>query len=312
MTTQAQSARSLARYAWLSIATAVFTMLLKAAAYYTTGSIGLLSDAMESFVNLLGGIMALAMLHVAALPADEHHAYGHGKAEYFSSLLEGVFIFLAAASIAWAAIGRLLMPAPLEQLGLGFLLTTVASAANFFTALILLRAARRHHSVTLEANAHHLMTDVWTSAGVLGGVAGVALTGWHWIDPVLALAVATNIVWTGFVIVRKSVLGFMDTALPAHELRAVRAVLDTFIADEIEYHALRTRRAGARRFVSLHVLVPGQWTVHRGHELCEQIEAAVRAVLPNVTVFTHLESLNDPASWDDTKLDRTTTQSARD
>jgi cation diffusion facilitator family transporter len=305
MTTSPEdAAHSLARYAWLSIATAVFTMVLKAAAYFATGSVGLLSDAMESFVNLLGGIMALAMLRIAAQPADEHHAYGHGKAEYFSSLLEGTLILFAAASIGWAAVGRLLAPVGLEQIGLGFILSTGASLANLATALVLLRAARRYHSVTLEANGHHLMTDVWTSVGVLGGVAGVALTGWQWIDPVLALAVAANIVWTGFRIIQKSVLGFMDTALPARELSTVRAVLDGFTTEDLQYHALRTRRAGSRRFVSLHVLVPGQWTVQTGHDLCEQIEAAIRASLPNVTVFTHLESLNDPASWDDIKLDR--------
>jgi cation diffusion facilitator family transporter len=295
---------NLRRYAWLSIAAAVATIILKTVAYLLTGSVGLLSDAVESIVNLVGAVMALSMLTVASRPADEDHAYGHSKAEYFSSGVEGTLILVAAVSIAVAAVRRLLDPQPLEQVGAGLAVSVAASIVNLVVALVLLRVGKRHHSITLEANAQHLLTDVWTSAGVIVGVGAVALTGWLRLDPVVALLVAANIVWTGTRIVRRSVLGLMDTALPATELAAVKAALDSRVGDGIEYHALRTRQSGARRFVSLHVLVPGTWTVHRGHELLEDIEARIRAVVPNVTVLTHLESLDDPASWDDQFLDR--------
>jgi len=295
---------SLKRFAWLSIAAAVVTIGLKALAYLLTGSVGLLSDALESFVNLAGALMALSMLSLAARPADANHAYGHGKAEYFSSGVEGGLILIAAASIAVAAIDRLLDPRPLEQLGLGLGVSVVASAVNLGVGLVLMRAARQYESITLEANAHHLMTDVWTSAGVLVGVGAVALTGWLWLDPLVALAVAANIVWTGVRIVRSSILGLMDTALPGADQAQIVAVLERYVSDEVQYHALRTRRAGPRRFVSVHVLVPGEWTVDRGHELLERIEAELRATLPMTSVLTHLEPLGDPAAWDDLDLDR--------
>jgi cation diffusion facilitator family transporter len=295
---------SLKRFAWLSIAAAVATIALKALAYLLTGSVGLLSDALESFVNLAGALMALSMLSLAARPADANHAYGHGKAEYFSSGVEGGLILIAAASIAVAAVDRLFNPRPLEQLGLGLGISVVASAINLGVGLVLMRAGRQYESITLEANAHHLMTDVWTSAGVLVGVGAVALTGWLWLDPVVALAVAANIVWTGVRIVRSSILGLMDTALPEAEQAQIAAVLERYVGDEVQYHALRTRRAGPRRFVSVHVLVPGEWTVDRGHELLERIEAELRAALPMTSVLTHLEPLGDPAAWDDLDLDR--------
>jgi cation diffusion facilitator family transporter len=296
---------SLIRYAWLSIAAAVVTISLKAVAYLLTGSVGLLSDAMESLVNLVGALMALAMLTVAARPADDEHTYGHGKAEYFSSGVEGTLILLAAVSIGIASVQRLMTPKPLEQIGLGLAVSVAASLVNLGVALVLLRAGKRYQSITLEANARHLMTDVWTSAGVLIGVGAVALTGWERLDPIVAMVVAGNIVWTGVRIVRESALGLMDTALPIDEQNTLRQVLEPYAQTGIEYHALRTRQAGARRFVSLHVLVPGGWTVQHGHHLLERIEADIRQVLPNVTVFTHLESLDDPASWEDVTLDRT-------
>lgn len=296
---------SLARFAWLSIAAALATIVLKAAAYLLTGSVGLLSDALESFVNLAGALMALAMLTIAARPADEDHAFGHNKAEYFSSGVEGTLILIAAASIAVAAVDRLISPRALEQVGLGLAISVLASLINLGVALVLMRAAKRHHSITLQANAHHLLTDVWTSAGVLVGVGAVVLTGWQRLDPLVALAVAANIVWAGGRIVRESVHGLMDAALPADEREAVRSVLARHERDGIQFHAVRTRRAGTRRFVSFHVLVPGEWTVQRGHDLLEAIEAEVRAALPNSTVFTHLEPLEDAASWDDIHLDRT-------
>jgi len=279
-------------------------MALKAIAYSLTGSIGLLSDAMESVVNLVGALMALAMLAIAARPADEDHAYGHGKAEYFSSGVEGTLILIAAVSIGVAATRRLITPRPLEQIGLGLGVSCAASLVNLFVALVLLRASKRHQSIALEASAHHLMTDVWTSAGVLVGVGAVALTGWARLDPVVALVFAGNIVWSGVRIVGKSVSGLMDTALPVEAQITLRSVLEPYAHSGVEYHALRTRQSGARQFVSLHVLVPGMWTVQRGHQLLESIEADIRRALPGVTVFTHLESLSDPASWDDTSLDR--------
>jgi cation diffusion facilitator family transporter len=294
----------LRRYAWLSIAAAVTTITLKSLAYALTGSVGLLSDAIESIVNLVGAIMALTMLTVAARPEDEDHAYGHTKAEYFSSGVEGTLILLAAASIAVASASRLWAPRPLEQIGVGLAVSVVASVVNLVVALVLLRVGRTYRSITLEADAQHLLTDVWTSAGVVVGVLAVAATGWLRLDPIVALAVAANIVRTGFGIVRRSVLGLMDTALPADELEAVKAALASHLKDGVQYHALRTRQSGARRFVSFHVLVPGGWTVHQGHELLEDVEARIRATVPNVNVFTHLESLDDPRSWYDERLDR--------
>jgi cation diffusion facilitator family transporter len=295
---------SLRRFAWLSIAAAIATIALKAAAYLLTGSVGLLSDALESFVNLAGALMALAMLSLAARPPDANHAYGHGKAEYFSSGVEGGLILIAAISIGVAAIDRLLHPRPLEQLGLGLTISVVASLINFGVSVILMRAAKQYDSITLQANAHHLMTDVWTSAGVLVGVGAVALTGWLWLDPLVALAVAANIVWTGVRIVHASILGLMDTALPAAEQAAIVEVLERHVAEDVKYHALRTRQAGPRRFVSVHVLVPGAWTVERGHDLLERMEAEMRAALPLVSVLTHLEPLEDPAAHNDLDLDR--------
>jgi len=295
----------LTRFAWLSIAAAVATIALKTIAYLLTGSLGLLSDAVESLVNLVGAIMALSMLTVAARPADEEHSYGHSKAEYFSSGVEGTLILVAALAIGIAAVPRVLAPRPIEQVGVGLAVSVGASVVNLAVALVLLRVGKRRHSITLETNARHLLTDVWTSAGVIVGVGAVVATGYLRLDPIVALLVAGNIVWTGVRIVRRSVLGLMDTSLPAGELAAVREVLDSHLKDGIGYHALRTRQSGARRFVSFHVLVPGAWTVHRGHELLEDIEAQIRAAVPDVTVFTHLESLDDPASWEDLHLDRT-------
>jgi cation diffusion facilitator family transporter len=296
---------SLTRYAWLSIAAAILTIGLKAIAYQLTGSVGLLSDALESFVNLAGALMALAMLTIAARPADEDHLYGHSKAEYFSSGAEGMLILVAAVSIGIAAVQRLLTPKPLEQIGFGIGISIVASFVNLAVGLVLRRAGKQYNSITLEANAKHLMTDVWTSAGVLVGVGAVALTGWVRLDPIVALVVAGNIVWSGFQIVRNSVLGLMDTALPVEEQITLQKVLDQHLQTGVQYHALRTRQSGARSFISLHILVPGMWTVQRGHQLLERIEADIRHALPGAAVFTHLESLNDPVSWDDMSLDRT-------
>ena len=292
------------RFAWLSIAAALVTISLKTTAYHITGSVGLLSDAVESLVNLLGGIMALAMLTLAAKPADEDHDYGHTKAEYFSSGVEGSLILLAAVSISFAAIPRLLAPQPLQGLGMGLLVSVAASVVNLVVALLILRAGRKHNSIALEANAHHLLTDVWTSVSVLAGVGLVALTRWNWLDPVVALLVAANIVWTGVSIVRRSIGGLMDAALAPADVATVRQVLAGYEKSGIQFHALRSRQSGARKFISMHVLVPGDWTVQRGHELLDQIEADISRSLTNAVVFTHLESLDDPASWDDETLER--------
>ena len=296
----------LTRFAWLSVAAALFAIALKAAAYLLTGSVGLLSDALESVVNLVAALLVLAMLTVAARPADEDHAYGYSKAEYFSSGVEGTLLLAAAAGIAVAAVQRLISPRPLARLSIGLLVSFAASLGNLVVALVLLRAGRKHNSISLVADGNHLLTDVWTSAGVLVGVGAVGLTGWQRLDSIVAFIVAGNVVRTGVGIVRRSVAGLMDRMLPAEEQRVLQSTLDRYARDGVHFHALRTRQAAARRFVSLHVLGPGEWTVHRGHHLLERLEADIRGVLPNCTVTTHLESLDDPASWEDMTLDRTT------
>lgn len=295
---------SLKPYAWLSIATALATLALKCIAWLITGSVGLLSDALESIVNLAGATMALAMLSIAERPADEGHAFGHGKAEYFSSAFEGLLILLAAAAIAVAAIDRLAHPKALEQIGIGLIVSLLASLINLVVGRVLLLAGRRHRSITLEADAHHLLTDVWTSAGVILGVAGVAFTGWLWLDPALALLVAINIVWTAWRLLQRSATGLMDGSLPPEQHALLLTILERYRVLGIDYHALRTRESGARRFISLHVLVPGAWTIARGHQLVEDLEREIRQVLPQASVFTHLEPLDDPASQDDISLDR--------
>lgn len=295
---------SLARFAWLSIAAAVATIALKVVAWRLTGSVGLLSDAAESVVNLIAAMTTLWMLTLAAQPPDEDHAYGHDKAEYFASGVEGALIVVAAVAIAGSAVDRLLHPAPVERLGAGLLVSTGASLVNLAVARVLYAAGRKHHSIALEADAHHLMTDVWTSAGVLAGIGVVALTGWDTLDPLVAIAVAVNITWQGVKLLRRSALGLLDTALPAAEQEAVRRVLAAHQGPEVRFHALRTRQAASRRFVSVHVLVPGSWTVDRGHALLERIEHGIREAVPGAHVFTHLEALEDPASYQDEGLDR--------
>jgi cation diffusion facilitator family transporter len=295
---------SLTRFAWLSISAALATIALKATAYFVTGSVGLLSDALESVVNLAGALMALAMLMVAARPPDEMHAYGYSKAEYFSSGAEGSLILLAAASVVWTAIPRLISPRPLEQVGIGLAVSVLAAALNFAVARRLLLAGKQFRSITLEADANHLMTDVWTSAGIVVGIAFVVVTGWTRLDPIIALAVAVNILWTGVQLLRRSILGLLDATLPPAEQDAIKRVLSRYTRDGIHYHALRTRHAGARSFISFHVLVPGDWTVQRGHDLLEQVERDIRAAIPSATVFTHLEPISDPTAWQDLSLDR--------
>ena len=295
---------NLTRFAKLSIGAAILTIALKGTAYWLTGSVGLLSDALESVVNLVAALMALAMLTVAARPPDEMHAYGYSKAEYFSSGLEGALILLAAASIAWTAVPRLWIPQPLERIGLGLTVSVLASAVNFFTARVLLGAGKEYRSITLEADAHHLMTDVWTSAGVMLGVGAVALTGWIRLDPIIALIVAANILRTGWRLLGRSTRGLLDATLPVAEQDAIKQVLKHYETGGIQYHALRTRQAGTRAFIALHVLVPRDWTVQRGHDLLEQLERDIRSAVPGAQLFTHLEPQGDPAALEDMDLDR--------
>jgi len=300
-----QNRAHLTRFAWLSIGAALATIVLKAIAYFLTGSVGLLSDAIESFVNLAGAVMALIMLTIAARPADESHVYGHSKAEYFASFIEGLLILGASAGIITAAIQRLLYPQPLEQLGFGLGVSVTASLINFIVARKLMGEGRKRNSITLESDGQHLMTDVWTSAGVVGGMGIVWLTGWHILDPLIAIVVAVNIIWTGFQLVNRSVAGLMDAALPVNEQKLIQEVTEKYTEKGVTFHALRTRQAAARRFISVHMLVPGDWTVHDAHHIAEDFESDIRAALGGVvTVFTHLEPLEDELSMEDIFLDR--------
>jgi cation diffusion facilitator family transporter len=297
--------RRLQRFAVISIAAALATIALKGGAWWVTGSVGLLSDALESLVNLAAAIVALIALSAAARPEDDDHRYGHSKAEYFSSGFEGALILLAAASIIYTSVGRLLNPQPIDHVAIGTSIALVASLINLVVARILFRAGRVHQSITLEADAHHLMSDVWTSVGVVVGVAAAALTGWRRLDPIIAIAVGLNIVRTGVSILRRSLLGLLDTAIPEDLQRRISAVFAGHAGDGVRFHALRTRQAGAWRFIDFHVLVPGSWSVQRGHDLLERIEEEVRAAVPNCSVFTHLEPIEDPASFADVGLERT-------
>jgi cation diffusion facilitator family transporter len=294
----------LKRYAWLSIAAALMTIGLKAGAYLITDSVGLLSDAMESGVNLIAAIFALIILGIAAQPPDEEHAYGHTKAEYFAGGVEGTLIFIAAVTIAVTAVDRLAHPQLPDQLGLGLVISVAAALLNLVVARVLLRAGRQYRSITLEADARHLMTDVWTTGGVLLGIVAVAITDWDVLDPIIALLVAVQILVAGLRLVRESVSGLMDTALPAGEVAQIAGILDHYAQNGVRYHALRTRQSGAQRFVSVHIQVPGAWTVQEGHSLLEDIDRDVRATLPPISVFTHLEPLEDPRSWDDIAINR--------
>jgi len=295
----------LERFAQLSILAALATIALKGLAWWLTGSVGLLSDALESFVNLAAAIMAFSMLRLAATPPDKDYPYGFSKAEYLAAGIEGALIVLAAAGILYTAVPRLLEPMPLHTAGLGLVLSAAASVINLVVARVLIGAGREHHSITLEADGKHLMTDVWTSAGVIAGVALVWLTGWLRLDPLIALAVAVHIVWTGVGLVRRSVAGLLDAAIsPAEQEELSKLFTEYSRRHGVSFHAVRTRQAGARRFVSFHFLVPDTWTVAQAHQLSEEIEARMRSMVPNAAVFTHIEPISDPASYDDEGLDR--------
>ena len=290
---------SLTRFAWLSIVAAVATILMKMIAYLMTGSVGLLSDAVESFVNLAGALMALSMLTLAAQPADAKHAFGHSKAEYFSSVVEGVLILVAAGAIAYTAIERMIHPRPLEQVGIGILVCAAASVVNFVVARVLMKAARAHNSITLEADSQHLMTDVWTSAGVIAGVGLIAVTGWTLIDPIVALLVAANIVWTGIGLIRRSVDGLMDVVLPIEDQQSIEKIMVKYREKGVEFHELRTRQSASHRFIVVHMLVPGGWTVHDAHHVAEDFEGDIRVVLGETFITTHLEPIDDNIAYHD-------------
>jgi cation diffusion facilitator family transporter len=295
----------LERYAWLSIGAAIATIALKTVAWWLTGSVGLLSDALESVVNLAAALLALSMLRLAASPPDADHPYGFSKAEYFSAGIEGALIVLAAAGILWTATPRLITPRELDMPFAGLALTVVASGINLAVAMSLLRAGREHHSITLEADGRHLLTDVWTSAGVIAGIALVFVTGWLRLDPLIAMAVAVHILWTGFGLVRRSVRGLLDPAISAEDQHEVTKLFGEYSRRYgVSFHALRTRQAGARRFVSFHMLVPDAWTVAHAHKLSEEIESRMRAMVPNAGILVHIEPISDPASYDDQELDR--------
>ncbi|MEK7107545.1 MAG: cation diffusion facilitator family transporter [Patescibacteria group bacterium] len=295
---------SLTRFAWLAIAGAIATIALKTIAYYLTGSVGLLSDALESVVNLVAAVIALVALTIALKPPDEEHSYGHSKAEYFSSIIEGVLIIVAAAVIGYAAIERLINPKEIEQASIGLIVAAIASVINYLIARQLLNAGKKYRSITLEADAHHLFTDVWTSVGVIVGVGIVAITGITMLDPIIALLVALNIVYTGYQLIKRSALGFMDTAIAQEERDKLQLILGKHTSKDIKYHGLLTRQSGARRFVSFHLLVPGNWTVQKGHDLAEVVEKDIRDEIPDVTVLVHIEPIGDKRSYEDITIDR--------
>lgn len=296
--------RRLIRLITISIAAAIATITLKVVAWQMTGSVGLLSDAAESVVNLVAALIALSVILWSTRPPDEEHAYGHEKADYLSAGFEGALILAAAVTIAWAAIDRLINPAGLTDVGIGLTISVAASLINLGVARMLVRAGQEEDSLTLVADGHHLMSDFWTSLGVVAGVALAWFTGWGPLDPIVALLVAVHIVRTGYSLVRESMGGLMDRALPEPERAAIDGVLAGHRGDSVEFHALRTRKAGRRAFISLHVLVPGEWTVQEGHDFVEEVEEELRAAVSNATVFTHLEPIEDPASFADTGLDR--------
>jgi len=292
------------RFALLSIAAALVTIALKAAAWWITGSVALLSDALEGTINLAAALVMLVALEIAARPPDDEHAFGYSKAEYLSSGIEGTLILLASVAIAWTAVERLISPRPLESVGVGLAVSSIASLVNFVVARLLLEASHRHRSIALEADARHLMTDVWTSIGIIAGVAGVWATGWQRLDPLIALAVAANIVWSGIQLVRRSAEGLLDHSLPEQQLTTLNTVLDRYRGEGMDFHAVRTRQAGARSFITLHVLVPAEWTVAQGHRLAHRVEDDIRAALPGAAVLTHVEPIGRPESYQDMGLDR--------
>lgn len=289
----------LSRFALLSIAAACLTIALKVGAWLVTGSVGLLSDAAESLVNLVAAVGAFYALKLAAKPPDRGHQYGHSKAEYFSAAIEGQMIFVAAVVIIWTSIGRLLSPQPLEAVGIGLALSVVATILNGVVAAVLIRAGRKHRSAALSADGHHLLADVWTTVGVVAGLILVWVTGWLWLDAIVAMAVGVHIIVMGWRLLRDSATALLDKSWPKEDNTRLAQVFSDFVCPDVHFHALRTREAGGVRFAEVHVLVPGDWSVQRGHDLLEDVEAAVAQTFPEAHLTCHLEPSGDPRSYHD-------------
>lgn len=284
----------LERFIWLSLSVSIVIFGIKIAAAVVTQSIGLWSDALESTVNVVAAAVALWAMRLSAKPADHNHDFGHGKAEYFSAAVEGSMIFVAAGVIIVGAVSRFFRPVPLEQLGVGLALSALATLINFAVGFLLVRTGRKHRSITLEADGRHLLTDVWTSVGVLIAIALVMLTGWMWFDPIIAILVGANILYTGYGLVRRSVVGLLDGTLPPAEVATVNEVLHQLAGTaKVEIAEIKTRESGRQRFVYATVTVPGDWTVKRSHDLADDVEAAVDKALPGATTFVHIEPGDD-------------------
>lgn len=297
--------KSLSFYAWLSIFAAVFTIVLKAVVYLYTNSVSFLSDALESFINLAAAILALWMIKIAERPPDDDHEFGHDKAGYFSSGIEGTLISLAAIGIFVVAIQRIFTPQPITNIGFGLLISLLAALVNLVVGQILIKVGKENDSIVLEADGHHLMTDVWTSVGIFFAIGIVWLTDWFILDPIIAMVVAISISWTGYNLIRRSVLGLMDTIIDEDSANLALETLNDYKEKlGIEYHAFRTRKSGARKFIYFHLLVPDNWTVKKGHDLAEEIELKILEKIPNSAVFIHLEPLEDPKSLKDVELFR--------
>lgn len=298
-------ARSLKKFIYLSIGAALVTILLKFFAWHLTDSVGLFSDALESCVNLVAAIIALIMLTIAETPADEKHPFGHTKAEYFSSAIEGGMIVVAAFGIIWSAVPRIIHPQPLENVEVGLLISVGASLINLVVALVLIKAGRKNNSITLDADGKHLMTDVYTSGGVLLGILLVKLSGWQILDGIVAVAVALNILWAGYQLIHRSATGLLDASISEDELSKISDLLNSLKSQNIEYHSLLTRQAGQRKFIAFHLLLPGHWAIQDGHDKSEKIEREIRELFDTpITVFTHLEPKEDPVSKHDIGIDR--------
>ncbi|MET3862400.1 cation diffusion facilitator family transporter [Dietzia sp. 2505] len=294
---------TLKKFAWLSVATSIVTIALKMVAWWVTGSVGLLADAAESVVNLVAAVVALIAITVAERPADDDHQYGHSKAEYFSAVVEGAMIFVAATFILYTGVERLINPVPIESIGLGLAISVVAAVINGVVGTLLIRAGVRHRSPTLKADGKHLITDVVTSVGVVIGVTLVWITGWEFLDPVVAIAVGLNILFIGYKLVHESGMGLMDATLPEQDNRAIQEVLDRHRQPgRVDFHELRTRESGRWRFVEFHALVPGDWSVERGHDLVEKVEQEIHAALPHSHITTHLEPIEDERAYNDVRL----------
>jgi len=299
----AQTRQNLTRYAWLSIAAAVVTIAMKMVAWQVTGSVGLLSDAAESIVNLAAAMLALWMLSIAAKPPDENHHFGHDKAEYFSAAVEGVLIFIAAVLIIYSAVGRLLHPRELESVSVGVIISALAAVVNGVVGMILIRAGKKHRSPTLVADGKHLWTDVVTSAGVIVAIILVFLTKWTLLDPIVALVVGANIIVTGVRLIRDSTQGLMDVTLPEEENNAIASILAGFTSDDVRFHGLRTRLSGSQRFAVVDMLVPGSWTVQRSHNLIEEVHSALEEAYPGLDIQIHLEPIEDPRAYGDFEVE---------